>query len=193
MTLEDVLNRASQMDRSERWQRWTACGTLQPDSLPRTEAGGAKRPTYCPKCWTAFSADGVPWNPPCLPHELGCESWTIYSTGRPVMPGKYTSLYRYLENRYADTVVLTFAHIEGLLGFTLPDLARVHQEWCANNDPNATPSLIRDRGHWPAEQRRRTCRPRSLFVNGSHTDTCGDFLTRPSPIHPVTPTWSRHP
>ena len=55
------------------------------------------------------------------------------------MPGKYKALYEYLENRYANTVVLTFAQIEDLLGFTLPDSARVHQEWWANNDPNATP------------------------------------------------------
>jgi hypothetical protein len=71
VTLEDVLNRAGQMNRAERWTRWTACGTHQPDSLPRTEAGGARRPRYCPRCWTAFSADGVLWNPPCPPHELG--------------------------------------------------------------------------------------------------------------------------
>ena len=31
------------------------------------------------------------------------------------MPGTYTSLYQYLENRYANMVVLTFAHIEDLL------------------------------------------------------------------------------
>ena len=55
------------------------------------------------------------------------------------MPGKYQSLYQYLENRYANTVVLTFAQIEDLLGFTLPDSARVDQEWWANNDPNDTP------------------------------------------------------
>ena len=56
------------------------------------------------------------------------------------MPGKYKALYEYLENRYANTVVLTFAQIEDLLGFTLPDSARVHHEWWANNDPNdATP------------------------------------------------------
>jgi hypothetical protein len=55
------------------------------------------------------------------------------------MPGKYKSLYQYLENRYANTVVLTFAQIEDLLGFTLPDSARVHQEWWANKDPNDTP------------------------------------------------------
>ena len=71
MTLEDVLNLAGQMNRAERWKLWTACGTHQLDSLPRTETGGAKRPRYCPRCWTAFSADGVLWNPPCLPHEPG--------------------------------------------------------------------------------------------------------------------------
>jgi hypothetical protein len=55
------------------------------------------------------------------------------------MPGKYKSLYQYLENRYANTVVLTFAQIEDLLGFTLPDSARVHREWWANTDPNDIP------------------------------------------------------
>ena len=54
-----------------------------------------------------------------------------------VISGKYASLYEYLENRYADTVVLTFAQIESLLGFTLPDLARFQQEWWTNADPNA--------------------------------------------------------
>ena len=45
------------------------------------------------------------------------------------MSGKYLLLYKYLENRYANTVVLTFAEIEDLLGFMLPDQARLHQEW----------------------------------------------------------------
>jgi hypothetical protein len=53
-----------------------------------------------------------------------------------VMSGKYLALYKYLENRYANTVVLTFAEIEDLLGFTLPDLARLHQEWWTNADPD---------------------------------------------------------
>jgi hypothetical protein len=52
------------------------------------------------------------------------------------MSGKYLSLYTYLENRYAQTVVLTFGEIEDLLGFTLPDGARLHQEWWTNLDPN---------------------------------------------------------
>jgi len=55
------------------------------------------------------------------------------------MPGKYKALYEYLENRYANTVVLTFAQIEDLLGFTLPDSARVGQEWWADRAPNDTP------------------------------------------------------
>ena len=46
-----------------------------------------------------------------------------------VMTGQYLLLYKYLENRYANTVVLTFAEIEDLLGFALPDQARLHQEW----------------------------------------------------------------
>jgi hypothetical protein len=53
-----------------------------------------------------------------------------------VMSGTYLSLYTYLANRYANTVVLTFAEIEDLLGFALPDLARLHQEWWTNADPN---------------------------------------------------------
>ncbi len=57
-------------------------------------------------------------------------------TGR-VMSGDYVSLYNYLVKRYANTVVLTFAEIEDLLGFTLPELARLHQEWWTNADPNA--------------------------------------------------------
>jgi hypothetical protein len=46
-----------------------------------------------------------------------------------VMSGTYLLLYKYLENRYANTVVLTFAEIEDLLGFTLPDQARLQREW----------------------------------------------------------------
>ena len=45
------------------------------------------------------------------------------------MSGKYLLLYKYLENRYADTVVLTFAEIEDLLGFRLPDQAHLREEW----------------------------------------------------------------
>jgi len=53
-----------------------------------------------------------------------------------VMSGKYRSLYDYLKNRYANTVVLTFAEIEDLLGFTLPDTARSQQDWWTDADSN---------------------------------------------------------
>jgi hypothetical protein len=54
-----------------------------------------------------------------------------------VMSGKYGSLYKYLENRYADLVVLTFAEIEDLLGFALPDQARLDRGWWTGTGPNA--------------------------------------------------------
>jgi hypothetical protein len=50
---------------------------------------------------------------------------------------EYRSLHKYLHDRYADSVVLTFAEIEDLLGFTLPDDARVEQAWWANADPDS--------------------------------------------------------
>jgi hypothetical protein len=46
-----------------------------------------------------------------------------------VVSGKYGVLYSYLEHRYADVTVLTFAQIEDLLGFSLPQLARTYQAW----------------------------------------------------------------
>jgi len=45
------------------------------------------------------------------------------------MSGKYRGLYEYLERRYANTVVITFAQMEDLLGFALPDRARTDREW----------------------------------------------------------------
>jgi hypothetical protein len=61
---------------------------------------------------------------------------TAKTHGR-VMAGKYLLLYKYLENRYANTVVLTFAEIEDLLGFALPDQARLHREWWTAAQTNA--------------------------------------------------------
>ena len=48
---------------------------------------------------------------------------------RTAMAGKYVLLYTYLEKRFANTVVLTFGEIEDLLGFALPDLARLREDW----------------------------------------------------------------
>lgn len=78
--------------------------------------------------------------------ERGANEATAKPQGR-VMSGKYLLLYKYLENRYANTVVLTFAQIEDLLGFTLPDQARLQQEWWTDADltvagPNYSDSWI---------------------------------------------------
>ena len=53
------------------------------------------------------------------------------------MSGEHSMLYKYPENRYANTVILTFAEIEDILGFALPDPARVSREWWTNADSNA--------------------------------------------------------
>src|SRR6266508_3233525 len=39
---------------------------------------------------------------------------------KPRVPVEYLSLYTYLDDRYASTVVLTFEQMESLLGFALP-------------------------------------------------------------------------
>jgi hypothetical protein len=57
----------------------------------------------------------------------------------PEMSGNHRLLYKYLDERYADTVVLTYAEIEDILGFTLPDVARRTAEWWTNPDAD-TPS-----------------------------------------------------
>ena len=56
----------------------------------------------------------------------------------PVMSGQYLSLHLYLLNRYANRVVLTFSEIEDLLGFALPDQARLHQEWWTDAETTAS-------------------------------------------------------
>ena len=43
--------------------------------------------------------------------------------------GEYQLLYKYLRDRYANRVVLTFAEIEDVLGFSLPEDARLQQAW----------------------------------------------------------------
>ena len=63
---------------------------------------------------------------------------TVAAAPKPdrVSSWKYLSLYDYLMNRYANTVVLTFAEIEDLLGFRLPELARFQQDWWTDADSN---------------------------------------------------------
>ena len=54
--------------------------------------------------------------------------------------GGYGSLQKYLTTRHADAVVLTFAEIEDLLGFPLPDAAWVDPGWWAPPPTGVVPS-----------------------------------------------------
>ena len=56
------------------------------------------------------------------------------------VPPEYLPLHKYLDGRYADTVVLTFAEVEDLLGISLPAAARTEPAWWANGDEGGTVS-----------------------------------------------------
>jgi hypothetical protein len=58
--------------------------------------------------------------------------------------GKSAPLHKYLDDRYADAVVLTFSEIEDLAGFALPDLARLSNDWWTAPDPDTTRSRFAD-------------------------------------------------
>ena len=70
--------------------------------------------------------------------------------------GRYQALYVYLRDRYADRVVLSFADIEALLGFALPEPARQACDWWAGPDTAARASA--QSGAW-------TLASRSAIVN----------------------------
>lgn len=74
-------------------------------------------------------------------------------------PAEYRPLHVYLRDRFADTVVLTFAQMEDLLGFPLPDVARLEPDWWANN---AEPPSSQART-WT--QARRTATPHLVARN----------------------------
>ena len=50
------------------------------------------------------------------------------------VPPEYAALHRYLNDRYASLVVLTFEQIESLLGFPLPGAARTEGTWWTRAD-----------------------------------------------------------
>ena len=70
------------------------------------------------------------------------------------VPIEYRSLQKYLTERHADIVVLTFAQIEDLLGFRLPPLASLHLTWWADDDANG-PGLAQSRA-WTEANRTAT-------------------------------------
>lgn len=57
---------------------------------------------------------------------------------RSVMSGRSAALHKYLDERYADAVVLTFKEIEDLLGFALPPRARLSDDWWTAPEPSAS-------------------------------------------------------
>jgi hypothetical protein len=59
-------------------------------------------------------------------------------------PGEYQLLYKYLRDRYANRVVLTFGEIEDIVGFSLPESARLQQEWWVGTDALARRSAQSD-------------------------------------------------
>jgi hypothetical protein len=68
-----------------------------------------------------------------------------------MISGKYQLLYTYLQNRYADRVVLTFGQIESLIGFSLPDQAKLNQKWWTNAE--ATPAEPSHSDSWVLARR----------------------------------------
>ena len=69
--------------------------------------------------------------------------------------GRSAPLHKYLDERYADAVVLTFAEIEDLIGFALPDVARLSHDWWTTPASDTSHSRFAD--SWT--QAKRTARP----------------------------------
>jgi hypothetical protein len=65
--------------------------------------------------------------------------------------GQYHALYVYLRDRYADRVVLSFADIEALLGFALPEPARQARDWWA--EPGNAVRASAQSGAWTLASR----------------------------------------
>jgi hypothetical protein len=65
--------------------------------------------------------------------------------------GEYKLLYKYLRDRFADRVVLTFSEIEDLIGFSLPEAARLRRDWWADTDLSG--NLLAHAAAWTAASR----------------------------------------
>jgi hypothetical protein len=70
--------------------------------------------------------------------------WAFLLYGESVNPLAaaldYKKLCTFLQSRYADRLVLTFAQIEDLLGFPLPAPARLEREWWSSAAAGMAPS-----------------------------------------------------
>jgi hypothetical protein len=81
--------------------------------------------------------------------------------------GQYHALYVYLRDRYADRVVLSFADIEALLGFALPEPARQARDWAG---PDTAARASAQSGAWKLASR-------SAIVNVGARHVVFDRLT----------------
>lgn len=59
-------------------------------------------------------------------------------TSLPAMPAAYLPLHKYLDGRYAQTVVLGLTQIEDLMGVVLPPEAHTDAAWWSNDGPDGT-------------------------------------------------------
>jgi hypothetical protein len=85
-------------------------------------------PKECSPVADSRGVHGRPWR-----HPMKNEATATRRGGGNA--GEYKPLYEYLRDRFADRFVLTFGQIEDLLGFSLPDPARVEREWWEGPDP----------------------------------------------------------
>ena len=56
----------------------------------------------------------------------------------PEMPAAYLPLHKYLDGRYAETVVLALTQIEDLIGVGLPPEAHTSAAWWSNDGTDGT-------------------------------------------------------
>lgn len=62
----------------------------------------------------------------------------MFHGGMENMKGdKYRNLQKWLENNSSERITLTFSEIERILGFTLPESAKTHTEWWANDSSHS--------------------------------------------------------
>src|SRR5689334_12923571 len=66
------------------------------------------------------------------------------------MAGKYDPLNQFLAEQTEDEITLSFDRLERLLGFPLPDSARHHPAWWANQNPPSVQSRAWTSAGWRA-------------------------------------------
>ncbi len=52
------------------------------------------------------------------------------------MPAKYVALHKYLTERFADAVTMSFTQMEDVIGSELPAVARVEPDWWTTQTPS---------------------------------------------------------